>query len=285
MKITRQVLFESPLLRVGGICVRPDSATVTEASAATVNVIALPVAGLFATHESARHSSVVSPSHAAVLPAHRPYALSFPGGIGDDCLTLQFESKALSEVLPESLGSEGLDAVRHASCTLLPPAALVARALLRQQLWPNGKAGLNADPLEMEERCLWLLNEVLASARKGGEKRPRTRPSSARQRVERVKEALALETREKWSLGELARVANMSAFHLSHAFRAHTGTSVYQYALKMRLGHALDRLMAGEEDITALALDTGFASHSHFTSRFRTHFGFTPSSARQFRSA
>ena len=35
------------------------------------------------------------------------------------------------------------------------------------------------------------------------------------------------------------------------------------------------------DDLTALALDTGFSSHSHFTAVFRRTFGSTPSAFRQ----
>jgi AraC-like DNA-binding protein len=34
-------------------------------------------------------------------------------------------------------------------------------------------------------------------------------------------------------------------------------------------------------DITAIALEAGFASHSHFTARFKRFFGSTPSALRK----
>ena len=34
-------------------------------------------------------------------------------------------------------------------------------------------------------------------------------------------------------------------------------------------------------DLTSIALDTGFASHSHFTARFRAFFGLTPEALRR----
>jgi AraC-like DNA-binding protein len=37
----------------------------------------------------------------------------------------------------------------------------------------------------------------------------------------------------------------------------------------------------GAEDITGLALDLGFSSHSHFTDVFRREFGSTPSEIRK----
>jgi AraC family transcriptional regulator len=43
-----------------------------------------------------------------------------------------------------------------------------------------------------------------------------------------------------------------------------------------RLAQALDAFLECGDDLTAIALDAGFASHSHFTARFRSFFGFTP---------
>jgi AraC-like DNA-binding protein len=40
---------------------------------------------------------------------------------------------------------------------------------------------------------------------------------------------------------------------------------------------ALEPLADGAGDLTRIALDLGFSSHSHFTAAFRRHFGLTPS--------
>ncbi|WP_348652834.1 AraC family transcriptional regulator [Polyangium sp. y55x31] len=41
------------------------------------------------------------------------------------------------------------------------------------------------------------------------------------------------------------------------------------------------RLLGGARDLTALALDLGFADHSHFTNAFRREFGCSPSAVRR----
>ena len=55
------------------------------------------------------------------------------------------------------------------------------------------------------------------------------------------------------------------------------GAPVHQYLLRLRLAVALDRLDGGERNLSALALDLGFSSHSHFTTAFRRHYGLVPS--------
>jgi AraC family transcriptional regulator len=51
--------------------------------------------------------------------------------------------------------------------------------------------------------------------------------------------------------------------------------------LRTRLRAALDRVVGGDGELTAIALDAGFASHSHFTARFRALFGVTPAEQRR----
>ena len=79
---------------------------------------------------------------------------------------------------------------------------------------------------------------------------------------------------------DLADRLGVSPFQLSRFFRAETGASVHQYLLRIRMAHALARLEEGEEDLSRLALDLGFSSHSHFSEVFRRHFGQSPSRVR-----
>jgi AraC-like DNA-binding protein len=59
------------------------------------------------------------------------------------------------------------------------------------------------------------------------------------------------------------------------------GTSIYDYVLHERLARTLDAVLEGGDDLTSIALDAGFASHSHLTARFRSFFGCTPAALRR----
>jgi AraC-like DNA-binding protein len=50
---------------------------------------------------------------------------------------------------------------------------------------------------------------------------------------------------------------------------------------RLRVAAALERLAGGAADLTDLALDLGYSSHSHFTASFRSEVGTTPSRARR----
>jgi len=86
-------------------------------------------------------------------------------------------------------------------------------------------------------------------------------------------------------VAKLAGVANLSPFHLCHVFREMTGTSIYDYVLHERLARTLDAVLDCGDDLTTIALDAGFASHSHFTARFRSFFGCTPGALRRLANA
>ena len=102
-----------------------------------------------------------------------------------------------------------------------------------------------------------------------------------RLRIERARALLASAPTDRWDLGALGRALLCSPFHLARQFRAATGETISRYVLRLRLGVALERLANGERDIAALAVETGFSHHSHFSARFHSAFGITPTKARE----
>ncbi|HXX31784.1 MAG TPA: helix-turn-helix domain-containing protein, partial [Myxococcaceae bacterium] len=58
------------------------------------------------------------------------------------------------------------------------------------------------------------------------------------------------------------------------------GVSLYRYQTRLRLARALAAL-PDAPDLSQLALDQGFSSHSHFTHAFRRAYGMTPSALRR----
>jgi AraC-like DNA-binding protein len=263
--LTRRVLHDATTLRVGHIVARPANDDCIDVEAPTQNVLALPLSGLFARHLSSRTHWIATPGHAVFFPAGRGYRMSFPGAIGDEVLVLQWSPEALGEALPEAAQRfEGSVGFR----VLLEPGHMLRRARLRRRL----EAGA-LDPLEIEEECAGLLASCLRI--EGLESGAR------RDRVERVKEAIAVDPARAWTLAELSRIALLSPYHLAHVFRRQVGVPVYAYVLRSRLAAALGGVLDTDADITSIALDHGFSSHSHFTHRFRALFGVTPASLRR----
>lgn len=278
-QIIRRTLFDSALLRVGHAVARPSSPDCGDIERQSVNLLVLPTAGVFAKHDGPHRHVIATSNHAVFISADSPYRLSFPACIGDQCLTLQFSSAALARVVPQAMSRDGFDSSAYATRALLAPSVMLPRSLLFRRL-----ARGDVDPLEAEELSICLLVCALNAAHKGNTGRSRGAPRNSGRRwrqVERVKEAISTCPEHKWTLGDLADLACISPFHLAHVFRAEVGASVYRYVLRSRLAKALSAVLESDADLTAVALETGFASHSHFTARFRELFGLTPTDLRR----
>ncbi len=129
--------------------------------------------------------------------------------------------------------------------------------------------------LEIEELLTSVTRHIFDSADLSS---PRTTGQSART-VHRAKDYLHANFKANPSLQNIASAAGVSALYLTDLFRRSQGKPLYAYQLHLRLAVALN-LLPSCEDITGLALDLGFSSHSHFTLRFREHYGLTPSAVR-----
>jgi AraC-like DNA-binding protein len=139
--------------------------------------------------------------------------------------------------------------------------------------------------LVVEEEVLSLLHEVLATTYRfwePGVDRGLVRPEpDPRDVATRARLVLAETCCENHSLSDIARRVGVSPFYLCRSFRAATGSTLHAYRTDLRLREALNRLGDHGRDLTGLALDLGFSSHSHFTAAFRRAFGATPSSVRR----
>ena len=159
-----------------------------------------------------------------------------------------------------------------------------AHTYLRQRALFNALArGRALDPLTVEEALFTLLAAVLrlAAAARGQDTPAAARLSRTERRaVEDVRGLLAHDFRRPLTLAHLAHAVGLSRFRLCRAFRAATGTTLHAHRDQLRLRAALAALGEGCGDLTGLALDLGYSSHSHFSERFRHAFGITPSQAR-----
>jgi methylphosphotriester-DNA--protein-cysteine methyltransferase len=120
---------------------------------------------------------------------------------------------------------------------------------------------------------------VAAAYRAGTGAEPGSAAARRRRRdlVEAAKIAVNDRLESLPGLGDLARALECSPFHLSRTFRRVTGSSLRAYVGRLRARRAAERLTAGTRDLTGLALDLGYADHSHLTNAFRREWGLPPS--------
>jgi AraC-like DNA-binding protein len=133
--------------------------------------------------------------------------------------------------------------------------------------------------LYVEETIIGLLARVIEDAYTEAPGSVPRRHLAAEALAHDACELLGRRFTEPMTLAEIAAAIGTSPFHLCRSFRRATGTTLHEYRNQLRLRSALDRLEAAD-DLSQLALELGYSSHSHFTAAFRRSFGFTPSIAR-----
>lgn len=157
------------------------------------------------------------------------------------------------------------------SCVIRPiePADQMRAGLLAT------RARREADTIAFEELLVAMLRRTVGYRSDGAV----LATSRSLALVAKVKELLAT-TGELLSLSQIAHAVGASPAYLTDLFHRIVGMPIYRYQTRLRLARALGQLPHAE-DITQLALDLGFSSHSHFSSTFRSTFGITPSNYRE----
>jgi AraC family L-rhamnose operon transcriptional activator RhaR len=83
---------------------------------------------------------------------------------------------------------------------------------------------------------------------------------------------------------DVAAQVHLSERHASRLFRTHTGTTIHDFLVRLRLEIAAQRLLErtaeGAPTITEVAHACGYPDVRHFTTAFRRHYGLTPGAFR-----
>jgi transcriptional regulator GlxA family with amidase domain len=113
-----------------------------------------------------------------------------------------------------------------------------------------------------------------------------SRPASAQHLrdlalLRRVRDRMDREYAQPLDVEALARGVNMSAGHLSRAFRLAYGESPYSYLMTRRIERAMALLQRGEMSVTDVCFAVGCSSLGTFSTRFTELVGIPPSTYRQ----
>jgi AraC-like DNA-binding protein len=134
-------------------------------------------------------------------------------------------------------------------------------------------------PLETRSRLLALLATWI---RRYGEKaRPATQEPTSAPDVTRVREFLDDRWQCKPTLGDLARLGQLSPYRLLRAFARQHGLPPHAYMLQRQVREARRLLDAGVP-IAEVACTCGFADQSHLHRHFKRTWGVTPGQYRNF---
>lgn len=147
------------------------------------------------------------------------------------------------------------------------PAALWAARVLACLSWDGPDRTLALESLSLE----WLA---------ALEPRATVSPSSPPAWLKRVRARLHAPTAERNRIGGLAAEAGVDPAHLAREFRRHYGTSAGEYARRVRVDVACQRLSAGHDSLSEVAVALGFADQSHLGRMLRRYVGLTPAALR-----
>jgi AraC-like DNA-binding protein len=133
----------------------------------------------------------------------------------------------------------------------------------------------SAPRLEQDTRLLDLLSRLIA---RRAEKHRALGPSGGERRsVTLVRGYLEDNLARNVSLEELARLTNLSSYHLARAFAAEVGLPPHAYQVQARVHRARHLLLRGLP-IAQAAQQTGFSDQSHLTRCFKRFVGVPPGS-------
>src|SRR5262249_124814 len=269
-EFTVQYLLRSPTVTIRDVCCQGSSPHPSAEECATATQLVFPYRGVYVRHLG-HDQAVAEATQVLFFNATEGYRVTHPVPGGDACLTLAISEAQLRELAPLTFLRDGATlAFRHQRLRIDARAqALVA--LLRHSLRQN-----IAEPLEAESLALTLVQRAL-----GAHTTHAAGASVGRRRlVDRAKLVLASDPARRWTLAEIAAEGPGSPVYLTQAFQQVEGLPLYRYQLRLRLARALE-LLALYDDLTALSLDLGFSSHSHFSAAFRKLYGRSPSEFRQ----
>lgn len=237
---------------------------------ASATHLVFPYRGIYTRHVGS-DQAVADANHVLFFNAEEGYQVSHPVAGGDSSLSLTLSDSILRELAPSRILSERAMVGFRRQHQGIDSRAQALVALLRHGLH-NG----TLEPLEAEGLTLTLVCRSLG---------PRTshecRATHGNRRLtDRVKVLLAGDLSRRWTLAEIAAEIRGSAVYLTQVFRQVEGVPLYRYHLRLRLARALD-LIAQYDDLSALAADLGFSSHSHFSAAFRQAYGRSPTAFQQ----
>jgi AraC-like DNA-binding protein len=265
-----QALLASPAVTIRDVYCSGSCSHQAAEEFATATELVFPYRGVYMRHLG-QDQAVAEANQVLFFNAAEGYRISHPVAGGDASLSLAISEALLHELAPSALFREGAMLAFRRQRLRIDARTQVLMALLRHSLREN-----IAEPLEAESLALTLVQRALG---------PRTTHAASgsiglQLLVDRAKLVLASDLARRWTLAEVAAEVRCSPVYLTQVFQQVEGQPLYRYQLRLRLARALD-LLGQYDDLTALSLDLGFSSHSHFSASFREVYGRSPSAFRQ----
>jgi AraC family transcriptional regulator len=231
----------------------------------TATRLVFPYRGVY-LHHVGRQEAVAEANQLLFINQAEPYQISHPVEGGDASLSIAVTAAMLHELSPATYLHPTAPVTFNRPRLRIDARAQALTALLRHTL----NRGV-IETLEAETLTLTLVRRALGE---------RTSHAAAgtfgRQKLtDRAKLVLSSDLGRRWTLAEIATEVGVSPVYLTQLFQQVEGLPLYRYQLQLRLARAL-ALLGEYDDLTRLALDLGFSSHSHFSAAFKQAYFKTP---------
>ncbi|MBT4522624.1 MAG: helix-turn-helix transcriptional regulator [Halieaceae bacterium] len=263
-----QVLYSDEMVTIGHFAVTPTHPQFRLAGAITNPTIVFPRIAVEIQHLN-RDPFSVDQNCISLYNKGQQYERTALVAEGDSCDWFEFNPNALAK-LP--------DIENHrAPFEVARVEGSIQHYLLQRKMIKSLQAA-SIDVNLLQAQVILLLAESLrgvriASAAKGYSQEQQSL-------VEKTRHYLALRFRENGLVEDIASAMGVSAFHLCRVFKGITSKSMHQYRIELRLRHAL-AMVESTKDLSRVALELGYSSHSHFSTSFKNVFGNTPKQVRQ----
>jgi AraC-like DNA-binding protein len=95
-------------------------------------------------------------------------------------------------------------------------------------------------------------------------------------KIDRIIEYMRKNINKKVTLEQLSRIAGLSMFYLSRAFKDSTGYPLIMYFNKMKVEKAKELLIEGKQKVKEVAYELGYTNEFYFSRIFKRIEGLSP---------
>jgi len=268
------IVFETPLVRVARFRCDARDPRFRDSGPAGNCAIVFPRTAVWIRYSGSK-PFVADPSLATIYSPGQEYTREVISTEGDRCEWFG----VAPEVAVEIAALHDPKALDHHERPFRAGTAPIDRSLyLAQRTFFTRLECKPPNVMEAEETIIAIVSQVVARA--NGFSVADADSESHRDLTERAKASLSRNLCEHHRLSDLAAELGVSAFHLCRVFRSQTGRTLHGFKTELRLRRALEYLSEPSIELSRIAYECGFSSHSHFTAAMRTKFGRPPSELR-----
>ena len=271
------IVFETPIVRAARFRCDANDPRFTDCGPAANFAVVFPRTALWLCYSGAR-AFVADPSVATLYNPGQEYTRRKISPEGDRCEWFGV-SRALALEIASSIDPRTLE--QHENPFTAQFTRVDRDLYLAQRAFFSRLERSSIDVLEAEETIVAIVTTVLRRAFESRTSLSEQDNDARTDLVQRAKAALVKRVFGQTSLNDLAAELRVSPFYLCRVFREGAGTTLHEFKTDMRIRFALERLADREADLSRIALDCGFSSHSHFTASVRQRMGKPPSALRQ----